>query len=364
MLPHSEAKVSLLEKYLEAFLAVIANDNFTKAIHAFDLFAGEGIYPNGKAGSSVTIARQFMRLKQARSNAESCPDLYLYFNDRNQAKVDSTLEALEGNGIGEDSGIAISPTCDKYENILPNVVSKVDSLGDEKSFIFIDPYGYKAVKPQDISRLLKGGKSEVLLFQPTQFLFRFTQSGTPKALSDFTAELGQGKKWPENLDIWGYVNHVRYLFSEYVGKNYFVDIFTIQKDPSTVFCLFFFTSHIRGFEKMLDTKWKLNESTGRGWHFEQYGDTLDLFHTPQINPLQNILIESLNEYPLSNGEAYELTLRSGFRPTHCVEVLKSLQNQGKIEVTLSDGKKARKGSFYINYENFKKRPARVLIKIA
>jgi len=65
----------------------------------------------------------------------------------------------------------------------------------------------------------------------------------------------------------------------------------------------------------------------------------------------------------SNSELYEFTLRQGFLPKHTNEVLFNWQENGKVEVQLEDGSLARKKSFYLNYENYKKAPNRVTFKI-
>ncbi len=67
-------------------------------------------------------------------------------------------------------------------------------------------------------------------------------------------ELSGGAPWPSGMDVWGHIDHTKELFTRLVGERFFVDSFTIQKDASTVFCMFFFTPHIRGFEKMLEAK--------------------------------------------------------------------------------------------------------------
>lgn len=42
LLDHSKAKVLLLQKYLEKYFGIIANDGFTQRINVFDLFVARG----------------------------------------------------------------------------------------------------------------------------------------------------------------------------------------------------------------------------------------------------------------------------------------------------------------------------------
>jgi three-Cys-motif partner protein len=54
---HSEAKVNLLGEYLKAYLPIITNAGFTKQIHLYDLFCGEGLYENQGEGSPLILLK-------------------------------------------------------------------------------------------------------------------------------------------------------------------------------------------------------------------------------------------------------------------------------------------------------------------
>src|SRR5690606_15324166 len=139
-------------------------------------------------------------------------------------------------------------------------------------------------------------------------------------------------------------------FKQNLRQEFFVDTFTIQKDNNTVFCLFFFSSHIRGFEKMLEAKWEIDTTQGKGWKYERSGD---LFASHKINPLEIELLKILVEKDLNNKEIYSFTLHKGFLPKHVVEILNQLQVDNRITVIYPDGDKARKNLFYISYKYFK-----------
>ena len=87
---------------------------------------------------------------------------------------------------------------------------------NEKAFIFIDPYEYKHIKANQIKRLLESGISEVLLWLPTQFMYRFSSSGTPLALKDFIEELTQYKDWNETDNIWRFIEQLKSDFQSFI----------------------------------------------------------------------------------------------------------------------------------------------------
>lgn len=347
LLEHSEQKVRLLQEYLGAYFSVIARDGHTEEVQITDVFCGEGVFPNGKVGSPLVFGRMAASLLAQNPTA---PRIQFRFNDGEAAKVARVLDHLAPLEANHER-LTLIPSNDSYENLLPVLLEEKKRMGrHHKGFYFIDPYGYSDVRPCHIQQLLEGRNTEVLLFQPSSFLHRFAERGTPVALDRFMTELSGGTPWPEGLNIRQRIQFTKDLFQRLIGDDFFVDSFTIQKDARNVFCLFFFTPHIRGFEKMLEAKWKLNESTGQGWHYSQSAEHGDLFASvdPQTKALERHLLEELQRPGgLTNGEVYVSTLRQGFLPKHANELLKSWQNQGRLVV---DPDSTRKGAFYLGYK--------------
>lgn len=115
---------------------------------------------------------------------------------------------------------------------------------------------------------------------------------------------------------------------------------------------------------MLETKWEIDSEEGRGWTYKN-PDVPGLFNfstLDKVNKLE-IYFRSYLKDQRTNGEIYQATLHHGFRPTHAVEVLKGLAAQNKIRVTSNDGHKIRKGSYYINYNEYCDRPNRLSIQL-
>lgn len=234
-------------------------------------------------------------------------------------------------------------------------------MQDEKAFIFIDPYGYKEIRASDLKKFLRSKKSEVLLFLPTQFMYRFDAEGTPEALIEILSELVDLKDWKPNNSVYEFIDQFKEALKRFLGEDFFVDTFTIEKDKATVFCLFFFSSHIRGFEKMLETKWQIDEEEGKGWSYEKSGN---LFSSMKTNLLKQRLIELLkNKEKVFNGDVYEFTLRLGYLPKHVVDLFSGFQDQGKLTIISENSDKIRKGAFYIGYDNYKANYKKVYFKL-
>ena len=129
------------------------------------------------------------------------------------------------------------------------------------------------------------------------------------------------------------------------------------------------SSNIFGFEKILETKWKLDEEHGGGFRLPEKEQTIDMFadefalETKNENArrLRKILEEALKS-PKTNNDIYELVVRNEFLPKHANEVLKELQNTNpKFSVIdIITGKTARKNAFYLTYKNYTSTPVVIM----
>lgn len=362
LLEHSEAKVKLLGEYLNRFLNIICNDGYTEKIEVYDLFCGEGLYEDGGEGSPLVIMRAVKDIhfiNVAKTN--KIPQIDCFFNDLDSAKTSSVKAAISNKSLYYDGFGEINFSSIDYKKYLIDLTEKLSKLKNSKAFVFIDPYEYKHIKISHIQQLMANNNSEVLLWLPTQFMYRFESNGTPTALKDFIEELVPYDKWDSSDSIWIFVEQLKQAFQNAMGSGYFVDHFTIQKDNNTVFCLFFFTSHIRGFEKMLESKWKIDTEQGMGWNYNS--GQQNLFSDQKTNILEEKLISFMNGSHRVNGEIYEFTLRQGFLPKHTNEILYNWQQLKRVVVLLFDGTEARKKSFYISYPNYKNNYSKVTFKL-
>ncbi|TGL17375.1 three-Cys-motif partner protein TcmP [Leptospira bourretii] len=353
LLDHSAAKVTLLQEYLIRYIRILSNDEYTRKIRIYDLFCGPGIFENSGEGSPIIILNvieEFLRTQTQKKIEISC-----YFNDLDETKISKLKTYINGKYPSIYNSININFSSKDYQEIVSNLPKSLSNLDKEKIFIFIDPYGYKEIKASNIRSLLNSNNSEVLLFLPTQFMYRFDANGTPEALVEFIDELVDFSEYSPKDSIWKFINQLKAAFKKYIGKQYYVDTFTIQKNANSVFCLFFFCNHIRGFEKMLESKWKIDNEFGRGWSYSS-NNNFNLFETPQIDSLETILLRFFNDADnkeRSNAEIYEFCLREGYLPTHACDVLSDLQNSNKLVITSENVNPIKKGTFYINYDAYK-----------
>ena len=359
---HSEAKVRLLKEYMSAFLGILANTKWIKQVKLYDLFCGPGIYENGGEGSPIIFLKEIIRAHQFVSNPRNKSTIFnCMFNDIDPERINKLKENVESLNVDISKFGSIMFRTEKYKSVLKEVKTEIDGFVNERGFVFIDPYGYSEISLQDIKDLTNSGKCEVLLFMPTHHMYRFKDNGTPECLMRFLEDLNICNKIRGVRGL-EFIEAVKDGFQSKLGEKLFVDSFVIKRDANQFFCLFFFTSNMLGFIKMLEAKWKIDKEEGRGW---QNNSEFNLFsHTSGavINQkLNKLLISYLKEGPKTSGEIFEFVVRNCFLPKHGTEILKSITEQ--IEVIDSKGAKARKGAFYLSYDNFKRNPSKVIIKL-
>lgn len=354
LLNHSEAKVQLLGKYLKRYLNIISNDGYTENINVFDLFCGQGEYENGGEGSPLVSLREIKNayyISIAKKPIKK-PKINCHFNDIDENKIEILNNAIKNKSLHYNNIGELKLTTNDYLIEVQRLSKLFKTYKNEKGFVFIDPYGYKEVKAKHIKQLMDcNKKAEVLLWLPIQFMYRFSKNETPESLQNFINELGLTSKIENLNNVWDFIYLLKSGFQNYLGDNFFVDNFSLKKEENSVFCLYFFTSHIKGFEKMLEAKWDIDSEQGKGWDYG--GNQPSLFFEHKTNPLVEKLETFLKEKPRTNGETYEFTLRQGFLPKHTNEILADWQQIGKLSVKLSNGENARKKAFYNSYNYYK-----------
>lgn len=359
---HSAAKVRLLKEYMSAYLGILANTDWIKKVYLYDLFCGPGIYENDGEGSPIVFLKEITRAHQFVASPRQKPTNFnCLFNDIDNEKVSRLAKNIQTKNLDISKYGQIRYRTDDYKIVLVDVKKEIKNFKNERGFVFIDPYGYSEVSLDDIHALTNTGKTEVLLFMPTHHMYRFKDNGTPECLIRFMEDLDisekiKGVKGLEFIEI------VMDGFQTKLGNNVYVDSFIIKRDLNQFFCLFFFTSNMLGYLKMLEAKWKIDKEEGRGWQGVQENNLFsNTSQTANTEKLRKLILSFLADGSKSSGEIFEYVVHNRFLPKHGTEILNSIQEN--LDVTDENGNKARKGAFYQSHTNYKTNPNKVKIKL-
>ncbi len=367
MLEHSQAKVELYSTYLTNYLAVLTNSKFIKTVNIFDLFCGEGLYEDNNEGSPLAGLSKATEVLQ--KGIKFNPTINFYFNDNGESVIEPGISKIERlkkiiSLQNYDSRIQTHYSKKNFSSALARSYEIIKTKDDPKSLYFIDPYGYKDVPPDCIKETLSHKGTELLLFVPASPMYRFSK-GTKnplrghEALHNFLTLLFPNGYHPTTT-IDTFIQQCKENFRKYLGPKYYVDTFTLQRDKKNKYCLFFFTTHDLGFEKMLEAKWKMDETFGEGFRIGGQGVLPGMDKTSAYPKLLETAI--LEKEGMTNGELYYFGLNQGYLPKHTRKALDSLRTQKKLSCESLDGKPVR--GYYINYKNASDSPERrVLIRI-
>ena len=364
MLDHSKAKVELYSTYLSVYLNILSRAGFVNKIQLFDLMCGEGVYSDNSEGSPLQAMKTIKN--HYYSNEKKCPNMDIWFNDKDKSEIEKDKYKIERVQAAcakyyKPTNVNIKYSKDDYLTIQPIVKTELEKIkklnGKQKALLFVDPYGYKEVKPSHMRDFLECGHSEVILFLPISHMYRFANKSLTEdfpggePLEKFLNELFGDSK-PEYSCVRTFIKAIKTSFRDNLKDlNVFVDTFSIERDSSNTYCLFFFTSHVKGFEAMLESKWKLDDQQGNGFRIEKsgnlFGNTVEFDYPDQLREY----IKSNKS--VSNKQIYLFGLVNGYLPTHTVQVFKQWQKDNNgFGVNMENGGVARKGTFKINSDAY------------
>ncbi len=353
---HSRAKIDLYKTYLAIYLNILSRVNHIRQIYIFDLFCGEGQYQDGEYGSPIVALNEVNELFS--NNPSECPNILFVFNDKDKSTIEPEKYKIErveelAQHIQLPSNVHIDYNKEDFSNILPISIEKVKKRPIySRGLFFIDPYGYKEIDLEEIKKLIQCGNTELIMFLPTSFMYRFAESsynsdapGT-EPIKKFTQKLFNEK--PNFIDIYDFIEQLKCRFESYLNvTNLYITTYSIQRDPHNVYCLFLFTTNIRGFEKMLEAKKRLDPTRGSGYRI--ISDEFTLFNDIDITQKTKLLEEFLKKNgQVDNNQLYDFALRNELISSEVNCILRDWQsNRVDFEAFSLDEKKLRKGSFFI-----------------
>ena len=375
VLPHTQAKLDLYINYLEHYLRVLSLSPYIDNINLVDAYCGSGQYKDGNFGSPILANETIHRInKQVISLGKSLSKISLHFNDIDSQKVENVNSILQNNQAANCTYLPNNLTSELFLN---NTSEYLNSLkNNTRSLVFIDPYGYSDITSTSINNLIKNEYSEVLLFLPVMQMYRFRNI----ALNDTERSCYEGLRrfilsfFPTNhkihrdeiSDVFEFIQEIRNALS--FNGNFYSCSHYIEREKGNYYALFFITSNLYGLDKMVDAKWKLDPTKGKGFNQvkiqgDLFADANDLEdYSYSIEKLKEILYSHIEQKSsLNNYEVYKIGLENEFTPAQCKIALEDLFNKKKIIYNVLEGKNLTIQHF--NYNSFKKKEVKSIFVV-
>lgn len=290
---HSVAKVNLYTAYLGRYLRILGRTHFVRRIFVFDLFCGEGMYADDSLGSAVEAAKA---IHLAMSEPEFKPKIKYVINDTGKSKIEPSKYKVDRVAELIDDLLptgVLEVRREEYATLTPKIstfLSKFDSA--QKALLFIDPYGYKDIKPDSIKMLLSSGHVEVLLFSPVHFIYRFAESKRRLRGLEPVQELIQAlfpDTRPDRSSVGKFIKSLKQAWSKYTGA--YCEVFYLQTEDDLTYAIFFFTKNEIGWKKFIDSMCEVSE-TGSGHRKEK---AMLMFGSEETDNFQHSLLKHIKE---------------------------------------------------------------------
>jgi len=363
VLEHSQAKLDFYKSYLVRYLTILLNDRFTDIINLYDIFCGIGIYNDGNQGSPIIAMDIIKTLKKKYPNKE----ITLTINDKDSEKVGFVSTYIKEN---YQNICNVEAYCLDAKDMLERVKKSIKQNKNRvKNLVFIDPYGYKEIYKKDINDIMQSKKSEIIIFLPIAQMYRFSNVALNDEENNSYAHLRRFIQdffdenhpiYNENMD--SQIEYINYIKSALNYENkYFSASYSIQRDNKNYYALFFITNHIYGLDRIIETKWKLDNKCGEGFSkqsetglFSDYYEEVEKENC--LKNLEDSLGVFLSHYR-SNTDLYEFSLLLGYMPNQTSEVLKRLKKENKLQFNKESQ------YFYIGWKYFKNNDIKYKVKL-
>jgi three-Cys-motif partner protein len=321
------------------------------SIHIYDLFCGKGETDEGQTGSAlIGVQHVLSSVTELATNK----NIYLHLSDNNQQYCNE-LENRIGQ-MQKPENVIIDVKCVDFKDAAQEAIAKHKSSHStryERVLYFIDPYGYKDTDPQTLLEIKQNCNSEIFLFLPVIFIYRF--------ISGEKANRSIGL-WRSFIDYHGDSSDLRSIVwgitKRFSAEGFHAGYFILTNQIcGNEYAIFFVSSNLRGLEKFNEVKWDNDRVSGsqmgRDYTFSMASCIEDDLHMIVIEELKrNILchIASIKDRRINNGQLYSFIVHEGFLPKHFTEIW-------NIDKFLKRAFTTRRNrGNYISYEHFNEEP--------
>ncbi|MEZ5339392.1 MAG: three-Cys-motif partner protein TcmP [bacterium] len=357
--PHTRKKHELLQRYLSCWFPIV----FSRAKRGIyvDSFSFSGRYSDGTPGSPLIALQTAIESKIKEDRIVD-----FFFSD---SQLDNTVHLKsEIDALDKPKHLQVQIENTNSSNCIARALAKLRRVQGEwcPTFVFIDPYGYKDVRYDQIAEILKYNGTEAfvtfMVDRINQFL-TFDNEKNQNHLREYfgTEEVFEVAKQSENR-----IHELRLLYQRQLQKlakhvQYFE---MINKNGRTIYYLFFASNHALGNTKMKEAMWTVDR-TGNFLFSDKTDPNTTFLFSPDDIAIDNLSELYLQHFDGMHDVSTDIIFKFTNENTKYIErhgrlALIKLEAEQNIEVAeyKKDGSRRRKGSFpkglSMNFKNIRR----------
>ncbi|MFK7797065.1 MAG: three-Cys-motif partner protein TcmP [Aureispira sp.] len=350
--PSSRIKASIVASYFYPYCKIIDSGNQQKEIRYVDLFAGPGLYKDGKPSTPFLIADQIIKDTQLLSKVR------LVFNDMNYSQELEEnfnnryyIKAFKKDTRFGNLTVGNSQEIDEYlsKSSMDNRKNKHPSL------LFVDPFGYKGINPKVLAKFMENWGNELFLFVNIKRIHAAIKNSKfedlmkilfPTNFDRIRQERRYTANPSERLNL--IMDNLGDEFKSLIGNKLYVTSFKFKEEDSraTSHYLMHLTKHPKGYELIKQT---FHDFDNIGASLEKAG-TYTYDAKKMDIPVGQIQFEDQNVVNLSNELSnvfarQQVTVVDIFKKhqsnskycgTHYVKAIRRLVNDNKASAIRTD----------------------------
>ncbi len=152
----SKIKANIVVSYFTAWSRIMCGKwSSTIEIGYVDLFCGPGVYQDGSESVPILLLKDVLR------NPSLWNRMWFFFNDKSEENIDNLKKKIKeldiDNKLGNNIQFSSRTIDDKFANNI-----KINAKGPILSFV--DPFGYKGLTIDLISKLIQNNGSDCIFF--------------------------------------------------------------------------------------------------------------------------------------------------------------------------------------------------------
>ena len=334
---HTKQKVAIYDAYLKRYLKIISQGGYPR-VNLYDPCAGKGKY--GEYDGSAVVACNNIRAHASLAPKEG---FHLFLNEPDSENREELTKVCSYDFV----------ECIDEQEAESFILKHCSQKCSGHKLWFIDPYGYTQVRKSSIAKIMSKRSTEVLLFIPLTFIYRFLKGlngdGNLQSIARFLKDYSIAQEEAESCSS---APEFADLISRKLQGLYGYSWHATMEEGPLHYSIVFIGKHHYGLEKFLEARDKiLNDRSFSQFSLIPMGEERDLL---ALLPRKGAI---------DNCQMYVLGLKNGYTPSGARKCLASLEERRLIHVKTDDGVTRKKGFFYLGKQYFKEQDRRIEISV-